>query len=138
MLYTALFRVIQMNMEMSLLSAHLLILFDADPQMMNLCRIVSILIHMFYVTCFVFTFLEALHTYSLVAFVVKRDGLLTRKQNIAVGWGSGISITMIVVSLEWKNYGGKNHQTINIQQDFLTSILRLRKEIFTKKTQFRF
>ena len=127
-----------MNMEMSLLSAHLLILFDADPQMMNLCRIVSILIHMFYVTCFVFTFLEALHTYSLVAFVVKRDGLLTRKQNIAVGWGSGISITMIVVSLEWKNYGGKNHQTINIQQDFLTSILRLRKEIFTKKTQFRF
>ena len=63
MLYTALFRVIQMNMEMSLLSAHLLILFDADPQMMNLCRIVSILIHMFYVTCFVFTFLEALHTY---------------------------------------------------------------------------
>ena len=122
-----------MNMEMSLLSAHLLILFDADPQMMNLCRIVSILIHMFYVTCFVFTFLEALHTYSLVAFVVKRDGLLTRKQNIAVGWGSGISITMIVVSLEWKNYGGKNHQTINIQQDFLTSILRLRKEIFTKK-----
>ena len=133
MLYTALFRVIQMNMEMSLLSAHLLILFDADPQMMNLCRIVSILIHMFYVTCFVFTFLEALHTYSLVAFVVKRDGLLTRKQNIAVGWGSGISITMIVVSLEWKNYGGKTHQTINIQQDFLTSILRLRKEIFTKK-----
>ena len=47
---------------------------------------------------------------SLVAFVVKRDGLLTRKQNIAVGWGSGISITMIVVSLEWKNYGGKPNQ----------------------------
>merc|ERR1712241_579586 len=28
---------------------------------------------------------------------------------IAVGWGSGISITMIVVSLEWKNYGGEYH-----------------------------
>ena len=47
---------------------------------------------------------------KMVAFVVKRDGLLTRKQNIAVGWGSGISITMIVVSLEWKNYGGKPNQ----------------------------
>ena len=57
------FRVIQMNMEMSLISAHLLLLLDADPQMLTVCRIVSILIHMFYVTCFVFTFLEALHTY---------------------------------------------------------------------------
>ena len=74
---------------------------------------------------------------SLVAFVVKRDGLLTRKQNIAVGWGSGISITMIVVSLEWKNYGGKN-QAINIQQFLLTSILRIRKEIFTKKLNLGF
>ena len=125
-----------MNMEMSLLSAHLLILFDADPQMMNLCRIVSILIHMFYVTCFVFTFLEALHTYSLVAFVVKRDGLLTRKQNIAVGWGSGISITMIVVSLEWKNYGGKpSHQYSARFAHFYSAY---QEGNFYEKTQFRF
>ena len=45
----------------------------------------------------------------MVAFVVKRDGLLTKKQNIAVGWGTGIGTTMIVVSLEWKNYGGEYH-----------------------------
>jgi len=102
-------RVIQMNMEMSLISAHLLLLIGGDPEMVMVCKVISVLIHMFHVTCFVFMFLEALYTYSLVAFVVKRDGLLTKKQNIAVGWGTGIGTTMIVVSLEWKNYGGEYH-----------------------------
>ena len=101
-----------MNMEMSLISAHLLLLYGGDPEMVIVCKVVSFLIHLFHVTCFVFMFLEALYTYSLVAFVVKRDGLLTRKQNIAVGWGTGIGITLIVVSLEWKNYGGTIHFVI--------------------------
>ena len=47
--------------------------------------------------------------FSLVAFVVKKDGLLTKGQNLAVGWGTGIGITLVVVSLEWKNYGGEYH-----------------------------
>ena len=56
--------------------------------------------------------------FSLVAFVVKRDGLFTRKQNIAVGWGTGISMTLIAVSLEWKNYGGKIMKEINSEHYF--------------------
>ena len=56
-----------------------------------------------------------LYIFSLVAFVVKRDGLFTRAQNIAVGWGTGISITLIAVSLEWKNYGGKMINNITWQ-----------------------
>ena len=68
--------------------------------------------------------LESLHTYrwvhctqqglyfqsqlsSLVAFVVKKNGLLTKLQNIVIGWGVGVGITLVVVSLEYKNYGGQ-------------------------------
>ena len=31
-------------------------------------------------------------------------------QNIAMGWGTGIGISLIVVSLEFKNYGGRPGQ----------------------------
>ena len=116
-------RVIQMNIELSLISAHLLLLYGGDPEMVIPCKIISFLIHLFHVTCFVFMFLEALYTYryetyitsdqlsiiiiSLVAYVVKKDGLLTKAQNVIVGWGTGVGITMVVLSLEWKNYGGE-------------------------------
>ena len=60
-------------------------------------------------------FLEALYTYSLVAFVVKKDGLLTRGQNVIVGWGTGVGITMVVLSLEWKNYGGRACSQCSLQ-----------------------
>ena len=60
-------RVIQMNMEMSLISAHLLLLIGGDPEMVMVCKVISVLIHMFHVTCFVFMFLEALYTYRLVS-----------------------------------------------------------------------
>jgi len=102
-------RVIQMNMEISLILAHILLLYGGDPEMIVVCKVISFLIHLFHTTCFVFMFLEALYTYSLVAFVVKKDGLLTKGQNIAIGWGTGIGITMVVLSLEWKNYGGEYH-----------------------------
>ena len=71
-------RVIQMNMEISLIMAHILLLYGGDPEMIGVCKVISFLIHLFHVTCFVFMFLEALYTYSLVAFVVKKDGLLTK------------------------------------------------------------
>ena len=71
-------RVIQMNMEISLIMAHILLLYGGDPEMIVVCKVISFLIHLFHVTCFVFMFLEALYTYSLVAFVVKKDGLLTK------------------------------------------------------------
>ena len=44
---------------------------------------------------------------SLVAFVVKRNGLLTRLQNVMTGWGCGIGITLVVVALQYENYGGR-------------------------------
>ena len=71
-------RVIQMNMEISLILAHILLLYGGDPEMIVVCKVISFLIHLFHTTCFVFMFLEALYTYSLVAFVVKKDGLLTK------------------------------------------------------------
>eukprot|EP00090_Calanus_glacialis_P040812 TRINITY_DN7141_c0_g1_i1.p1 TRINITY_DN7141_c0_g1~~TRINITY_DN7141_c0_g1_i1.p1 ORF type:complete len:514 (-),score=67.49 TRINITY_DN7141_c0_g1_i1:139-1680(-) len=102
-------RVIQMNMEIALISAHICLLIEPPPEWMEICRLFSILIHLFFTTCFVFMCLESLHTYSLVAFVVKKNGLLTKMQNIVIGWGVGLGITLVVVSLEYKNYGGEYH-----------------------------
>lgn len=106
-------RVIQMNMEISLVCAHLSLLVGGriagDHDWMDVCRITSILTHLFFTTTFMFMFLEALHTYSLVAYVVKKNGMLSKGQNIAMGWGTGIGISLIVVSLEFKNYGGAYH-----------------------------
>ena len=48
-----------------------------------------------------------MYSFSLVAFVVKKNGLMTKLQNIATGWGVGLGITLVVVSLEYKNYGGQ-------------------------------
>jgi hypothetical protein len=45
---------------------------------------------------------------SLVAFVVKRNGMLTRLQNVLTGWGCGIGITLIVSALQYENYGGES------------------------------
>ena len=44
------------------------------------CRIISILKHYFFTSCFMFMLLESMHVYSLVAFVVYKDGLMTRLQ----------------------------------------------------------
>jgi len=105
--------VIQMNMEIALVCAQLCVMAGAraadNHDLMELCRLISILTHLFYTTAFTFMFLEALHTYSLVAFVVKKNGMLSKGQNIAMGWGVGIGITLVVVSLEFKNYGGAYH-----------------------------
>lgn len=103
-------RVIQMNMEIALVMAHFCLLFNPGPEAgVELCRIISILIHMFFTTCFVFMFLESLHTYSIVAFVVKKNGMLTRLQNVLTGWGVGVGITLLVVSFRYADYGGVYH-----------------------------
>ena len=83
-------RVIQMNMEISLIMAHILLLYGGDPEMIVVCKVISFLIHLFHVTCFVFMFLEALYTYSLVAFVVKKDGLLTKVSILTSSHGGDI------------------------------------------------
>ena len=56
-----------------------------------------------------FMLLEAVHTYSLVAFVVKKNGMLTKAQNVFAGWILSIAVILIVASLQFENYGGDYH-----------------------------
>jgi len=114
-------RVIQMNMEIALILAHLCLLFPADYTQIEICRIISILVHMFFTTCFMFMFLEALHTYSLVAFVVKKNGMLTRAQNVMTGWGLGVGVTLVIVSLEYTNYGGEYHCWLQLDSSLMVA-----------------
>ena len=63
--------------------------------------------------------LEAIHTYSLVAFVVKRNGLLTRTQNVLSGWMLSIAIILIVASLQFENYGGEYHCWLQVDSPMM-------------------
>ena len=54
-------------------------------------------------------FLESLHDYSILAHVVRKDGMLSKTQNIIVGWGISIAIVLIVCSLYYDDYGGAYH-----------------------------
>ncbi|CAB4069969.1 DENND5 [Lepeophtheirus salmonis] len=102
-------RVIQMNMEIALICAHICLLLPVIPEYENVCKVISILIHFFHTACFMFIFLESLHMYSLVASVVKQNGMLSKCQNISLGWMISIGITLITISLEFDNYGGEYH-----------------------------
>ena len=83
-----------MNMEIALMSAHICLLPAVHENNEELCRVVSILVHYFYTTAFMFMALEAIHLYSLVTWVVKSNGLLTRMQNTVVGWGLSFLILL--------------------------------------------
>ena len=63
--------------------------------------------------------LEAIHTYSLVAFVVKRNGLLTKTQNVLSGWMLSIAIILIVASLQFENYGGEYHCWLQVDSPMM-------------------
>ncbi|XP_054724738.1 adhesion G-protein coupled receptor G6-like [Uloborus diversus] len=104
-------RVIQMNMEFALLIAHLFLLFPNDISTDNpdLCQVVSIALHFFFTACFMFMLLEALHVYSMVAFVVSRNGLLSRFQNMLVGWGVSVLIIIVGVCFFLEYYGAEYH-----------------------------
>ena len=87
-------RVIQMNMEIALICAHLCLIVPDPPYpgldmtaevAIEICRIISILTHFFFLACFMFMFLEAVHVYALVAFVVPKDGMFTKWQNVLIG-----------------------------------------------------
>lgn len=68
----------------------------------QMCRILSILIHFFFTATFMFMFLESLHTYTIVAFVVKKNGILSRLQNVLIGWGFSLATVLICVGLRYK------------------------------------
>lgn len=67
----------------------------------------SIAIHFFFTACFCFMMLEALHMFSIIGYVVRKDGLCARLQYTLVGWGLAVSIVFICVSFQYQNYGGE-------------------------------
>ena len=83
------------------------------------CWINSILTHFFFTACFAFMFLESLHTYSILAYVVKKDGLLTNAQNMVVGWGISIAIVCLVCSLYYEDYGGSYHCWLQVNTNLM-------------------
>ncbi|KAL7640958.1 UNVERIFIED_CONTAM: hypothetical protein RMT77_008095 [Armadillidium vulgare] len=103
-------RVIQMNMEIALILAHILLLLPASITDTDMaCKIVSMLTHFFFTACFNFMMLEAIHMYSMIAFVVKREGLLTKMQNIIAGWGMAVFVMIFCICFQYYNYGGEYH-----------------------------
>ena len=72
----------------------------------QICRLESILTHLCFTACFCFMLLESLHNYSILAFVVKKDGMLTKLQNVVVGWGTSVAIVLLVASMCYDDYGG--------------------------------
>ena len=102
-------RVIQMNMEIALIMAHICLLIPSLHDYPDACKVISIFIHFFFTACFMFMFLEALHTYSLVAFVVKRNGLFNKWQNVLVGWGIALAVVLMGMAFHFNDYGGEYH-----------------------------
>jgi hypothetical protein len=66
-----------------------------------------------------FMFLESLHTYTIVAYVVKKNGVLSRLQNTLVGWGFSLAITCIVVGLNYDDYGGEYHCWLQVNTSLM-------------------
>lgn len=92
--------------------SNILIYEGGVPKISNLflqavCKIISILLHYLILACFMFMMLEAVHMYTLVAFVVKKDGLFSRMLNLLIGWGVPAAIVGISVAFQWENYGGE-------------------------------
>lgn len=65
------------------------------------------MLHFLFTAVFMFMMLEALHMYSLVARVVRRDGLFSRAQNVCVGWGLSLFIVLFSMCYEYHNYGAE-------------------------------
>ena len=82
---------------------------------LQICRIISILIHFFFTATFVFMLLEAIHTYSIVAFVVRKNGILSRAQNVLVGWlvSAGTLVSDIGKDFECSPHSALSSHTID-------------------------
>ena len=63
-----------------------------------------------------FMLLESLHTYSLVAYVVKKNGILSRLQNTLIGWGFSVAIVCIIAGLCFDDYGGEYHCWLQVDK----------------------
>ena len=74
-------RVIHMNMEISLLLAHLCLMPSLYDKNQEACRVLSLLMNYFFLTCFSFMFLEAIYLYSIVGWVVRKVTLVSDMVN---------------------------------------------------------
>lgn len=110
-------RVIQMNMEIALICAHLCLIVPDMTAQVEVCRIISILTHFFFLACFMFMFLEALHVYAMVASVVHKDGMFTKLQNIVLGWGISSGFLLISIAINYQLYGGQYHCWLQINSN---------------------
>ncbi len=183
-----LFGTFQMNMEIALICAHIILLFPPLDDYEVPCKILSILVHYFFTSVFMFSFLEAIHTYSLVgrvyfglciewatkkvrwsdhfccllymvllrvrpstdglmiiqvAYVVKKNGLFSKRQNVIVGWGIPLGIILFAVAFHWNDYGGNYHCWLRMNTGLLmmqlvpiTILVRADLHIRNKYTQF--
>ncbi len=74
--------------------------------MKTACRNISIAMHFFFTAVFAFYVVEAIYAYSIVSFVVRKDGMLSNAGNFMVGWGIPIAVIAFTVSFEYDSYGG--------------------------------
>ena len=63
--------------------------------------------------------LEAVHTYSIVAYVVRRNGLLNKVQNVVTGWLISAGMTLIVIGFHYDDYGGKYHCWLQVDKPIM-------------------
>ena len=110
-------------MEIALICAHIILLFPSMHDIQPFCKLLSILTHFFFTACFMFMFLESLHTYSLVAFVVKKGGLFGRRQNVLLGWGLAVGVVLPAVAFHWDDYGGEYHCWLRMDTGLLMAQL---------------
>lgn len=96
-----------MNMEIALACAHILLLLPTEELLKSevACRVISILLHWFFTACFAFMLLESVHMYSLVAFVVRKNGMFNSIQNVLIGWGLAAMVTVVTMCFCYEEYG---------------------------------
>ena len=72
-----------------------------------MCKIISIFLHFFFTVVFAFFMLEAIFMYSILANVVRKDGMMSKSGNFFVGWGIGIIVLAFSCSFEYDSYAGE-------------------------------
>ena len=115
-------RVIHMNMELALISAHICFLPTSAFEDEEFCRVLSILSNFFFIACFIFMLLESIHMYAIVAWVVPKNGLLSRSANVLGGWGVAFVIVLFNICFEYENFGGDFHCFLRLDSGLIYGI----------------
>ena len=67
-------------------------------------------------------FLESIFLYSIVTWVVHKDGLLSNAQNVVVGWGGAFVILLFCMCFEYDDFGGEYHCFLQLDKPVLYGI----------------